>query len=302
MVPSFLETGPVLLAPMAGVLGVPLRLALRQFGWTTSWIGSIDASAVVAAGNGRLVNILGRDEPIAPEESPLVVQLLGNDVGLLSKAMALLEDRVDAFDINLGCPLQDVTRRGLGASLLEHPSKTTDMIRQLAGRTRRPLTAKIRVMREVGFQKTMQFAEQLEAAGVAALVVHARTADQGFSGPPDWTAIRVIRDRLSIPVIANGGIGTARDVMSCRAQTGCSWVMVGAGAIRNPFLAQEYRRLVGGATPGIGHKGRLADFAAEYGRRLTPLRRTFAPLLAYPLGYLGYLILRVRIMLFVGRH
>ena len=302
MNPSFLEAEPVLLAPMAGVLNLPLRLALRQFGWTTSWIGSIDAGAVVAAGDGRLINILGRVEPIATEESPLVVQLLGNDVGALSEAMALLEDRVDAFDINLGCPLPQVTRKGLGASLLEEPSRTTDMIRRLAVRTRRPLTAKIRITRGVRFQETVRFAEQLESAGVAALVVHARTADQGFSGPPDWTAIRVIRDRLSIPVIANGGIGTAPDVMSCQAQTLCSSVMVGAGAIRNPFLALEYERLAHDEPPPKGGGSRLADFAAEYGRRLAGLRRTSGPLFTYPLGYLGYLILRIRIMLFVGRH
>lgn len=287
---------------MAGILRLPVRLALRQFGWRTSWIGSIDARAVVAAGDGRLINILGKDEPIATEESPLVVQLLGNDVGLLSEAMALLEDRVDAFDLNLGCPLREVTREGLGASLLEEPSRTTDMICRLAERTRRPLTAKIRVMHGVGFREAVQFAEGLQGAGVAALVVHARPPNQGFSGPPDWGAIRAIRERLTIPVIANGGVQTVRDIASCSKQTGCSWVMVGSGVIRNPFLVQEYRRLVGGVKPGINNRARLTDFTAEYGRRLVSSRGAFARQFTSQAGYVGYLILRLRISLFVRRH
>ncbi len=302
MNPSFLETSQVLLAPMAGLLSQPLRLALRRFGWTTSWIGSIDARAVVAAGDGRLINLLGKHEPIAAEESPLVVQLLGDDVGRMSEAMALLEDTVDAFDVNLGCPLRQVTRKKLGAGLLEAPSRVIGMIRQLTRRSRRPVTAKIRVVREEDFRTTVRFAEQLEGAGIAALVVHARTVDQGFSGLPDWTAIRVIRERLSIPVIANGGIASARDVVSCQSQTGCFWVMVGSGAIRNPFLALEYRQLVRDAPPDPDVERRLASFAVEYGRRLINPDSVRTTRLACPLGCLGYLVLRARIALFVRRH
>jgi len=299
---TFLEQGLALLAPMAGILNLPLRLALRQYGWTTSWIGSIDAAAVAAAGDGRLINILGKDQPVAPEESPLVVQLLGNEVRQLSKAMALLEERVDAFDLNLGCPLQTVIRKGLGASLLEDSAKTTGMMRELARMTRRPLTAKIRLAPGGGSQGAVDLAQRLEAAGVAALVVHARTARQGFSGPADWSAIRAINERLTIPVIANGGIGTVRDVTSCREQTGCSWVMVGTGAIRNPFLNQECRRLAGGTAAGEGKRERLRDFAREYGRRLVSSQAGFPRRLACPVGVLAYAILRLRIVAFVGRH
>ncbi len=287
---------------MAGLLNGPLRLAMRRFGWTTSWIGSIDAKAVVAARDGRLINILGDEELVAPEEAPLVVQLLGNDVGLLREAVALLERRVDAFDINLGCPLREVTRKGLGASLLEDPSKTTAMVRELAARSKRPVTAKIRVMPETDSQETVRLAQNLEAAGVAALVVHARQPAQGFSGRADWAALRAIRERLTIPVIANGGLTTAKDIASCCKQTGCSWVMVGAGAIRNPFLLMDYQRLAGDTAPAADAGPRLSDFANEYGRRLVSQSGAFARIFASPAGYLGHLTLRLRLALFIRRH
>jgi len=301
MLPTILSNNPLILAPMAGILDRALRLSFREVGWGVSWIGSIDAETVAARGDGRLINILRKEEIVDPSERPLVVQLIGDDAGVLSRAASFLEDKADVFDINLGCPLHIATSRGLGAALLKDSEKMLNTLKSFVRSTTKPVTAKIRLLSVDKTQETVDLAKRIEDTGIAGMIIHARTPDQKFSGRAHWEALRRVKMNLTVPVIGSGGIQTVSDIFLLREYAHLDGIMVGAGAIRNPFLVREYNE----GTMGIPlHRNRLKDmlhFASLYAQFACGQKgRTSASLGSF-MQHLHYLILRLRLELFVLR-
>ncbi len=302
MLLKVLTDNPVILAPMAGILNRPLRLAFRKLGWEVSWIGSIDAAAVASVGDGRLINILGKEEATDPSERPLVVQLMGNDAGILSSAASCLEDKVDVFDLNLGCPLHIATSKKMGTMLMEDTSRMLALITSFVRNTRRPVTAKMRLLPGDRLQETVDLARRIEDTGVSGLILHARTPEQKFSGTVSWDALRMVKMKLSIPVIGSGGIQTVNDIVAIREYAHPDGVMVGAGAIRNPFLVIEHREYLTGNAPRrktLRDTLRFASLYADVARAQKDGSSARTGMLAH---YLQYLLLRLRLDLFVRRH
>ncbi len=288
---------------MAGILNLPLRLAFRDHGWDVTCIGSVDARAVAQSGDGRIIDILGREERTSSDDTPLIIQLMGCDAEDMIRALSLLEDRADAFDVNLGCPLKLATSRGMGIALMERPELALSIMKRLAAASAKPLTAKIRLLPSGDRQDMRGFAQRAEEAGISALIVHARTPYQGFDGAADQDTIRAIRERLSIPVVYSGGVRSVGDILSCRERTGCDAIMVSTGALADPFLAEAYREQISGAAVSpAGSFGRVRDFAGDYARRACLLRGVSRHSPFYYRSLLHFFVLRARTRLFVRRH
>ncbi len=180
--------------------------------------------------------------------TPVVVQLLGSHPERMAETAARLATLAPVgIDLNFGCPAPTVNRHGGGAMLLDDP----ELMRRIALAVRAavpqsiPVTAKMRLgVRDTG--KTLECARALESGGVASLVVHARTKIDAYRPPAHWEWIARVREAVAVPVIANGEIWSAADYDRCREVTGCADVMIGRGAVADPFLARRIRASLGG--------------------------------------------------------
>ena len=180
--------------------------------------------------------------------TPVVVQLLGSDPQCMACNAAQLAELAPAgIDLNFGCPAPTVNRHGGGATLLADP----ELIGRIAGAVRQavppaiPVSAKMR-LGVSDTAKAIDCAQALAAGGISSLVVHARTRDDGYRPPAHWEWVAKIRAAVSVPVIANGEVWTATDYRRCRQVTGCDDVMIGRGAVADPFLARRIRALIAG--------------------------------------------------------
>lgn len=259
--------GRLLLAPMEGLVDEVLRDVLTRAGAydlaVTEFV-RVSGSLLPVRAFLRACPELARGSRTS-SGTPVAVQLLGSDPQCLAENAAQLVGLQPAgIDLNFGCPAPRVNRHGGGAMLLAAPER----LLHIAAAVRRviphevPLTAKMRLgVSDTG--QALDCARALEAGGVVSLVVHARTRREGYRPPAHWEWVARIRDVVRIPVVANGEVWTARDHACCRAQSGASDIMLGRGAVADPFLVERIRALTAGADPG-------ADRSADW-RRLQPL-------------------------------
>ncbi len=232
---------PTLLAPMEGV-GHPVWRALVA---AHGGLGMVCTEFVrVGRGPLHLPSLLRRVERTA--DLPLSVQILGSDPRKLAEAArGLWASGVDVVDINLGCPSRRVVSKGAGAALLRDPDHLYDLLARVRGDTQGLLSAKIRA----GLDSSDQLdalGDAVQAAGLDMLTIHPRTCAQGYSGRADWGLIRRLSQRLSIPVVGNGDCLFAADVDRMRTETGCAAVMIGRGALRNPWIFAQAEALRAG--------------------------------------------------------
>lgn len=180
--------------------------------------------------------------------TPVIVQLLGSDPPCMAENAAQLAALGPAgVDLNFGCPAPTVNRHGGGAVLLEDPA----LLGRIAAAVRGamppaiPLTAKMRLgLRDTA--RALDCAQALAAAGIVALIVHARTRDQGYAPPAHWDWLARIRQAVDVPVVANGEVWSVADHARCRSVSGCADVMIGRGAVADPLLASRIRAALDG--------------------------------------------------------
>lgn len=242
---------PFLLAPLAGYTDLAFRLLCREMGASMCCSEMISCHGLVY-GQEKTLELL----QTVPEERPVAFQLFGNEPGIMGEAAAILTTRpIDCIDINMGCPVRKVIRKGSGAALMKDLNRAEAIIRAVSRNTDLPVTVKFRSGWNSESLVAAEFGRMAESAGASALTVHARTWSQGFAGRADRSVIRQVKESTSIPVIGNGDILCFRDGIRMMEETGCDGVMVGRGALGNPWVFRE--------------KGRPADFA---GRREVLLR------------------------------
>ncbi|MBL8414159.1 MAG: tRNA-dihydrouridine synthase family protein [Propionivibrio sp.] len=180
--------------------------------------------------------------------TPVVVQLLGSDPACLADNAAQLAALSPAgIDLNFGCPAPTVNRHGGGATLLDDPEQMRRIVLavRMAVPQAIPVSAKMRLgVRDTG--KALECALALEDGGVSSLVVHARTRDDGYRPPAHWEWVARINETVQVPVVANGEVWTAQDYLRCRAVSTCDDVMIGRGAVADPFLARRIRAINAG--------------------------------------------------------
>jgi tRNA-dihydrouridine synthase B len=249
--------GNLILAPMSDVTNLPFRLLCRKYGASLCYTEMVSSEATVRHSNDIISRGITCDE-----DRPLGIQLMGSDAKTLVNSAIILEEihKPDLFDINFGCPSQKIIENGCGSSLLKNPALIREIIQELCGSVKVPVTAKMRILNNL--QDTLKIARNIEKAGAIALTVHGRTQRQGYSGRSNLEFIKAIRDELSIPVIANGDIFDEKSAQHVLDYTGCSELMIGRAAIGNPFIFQRIANYLdnGEILPPRNITERLNDF------------------------------------------
>jgi tRNA-dihydrouridine synthase B len=250
-----------MLAPMAGVTNPPFRRLCRELGaaFAVTELVSCHAVLYLAAkeknrAKRRGVKTLSLMDPY-PGERPFFVQLYGRDPSAMAEAARVVAgEGADVVDLNFGCPARKVIRggEGCGVALMRYPELLGTIASEVVRAVDVPVTAKIRLGWS-GAEKNAAFvARILEDAGVKAICVHARTRDQGHSGPLDLETLREVVSAVRVPVVGNGGIRSRADAEEMIAKTGCARVAVGQGAKGNPWI---FREIAGGpGAPGLAER------------------------------------------------
>jgi tRNA-dihydrouridine synthase 3 len=232
-----LLTGAIVVAPMTKGSNLPYRRLLVGFG------ARVLVSEMVVA---RRLKQRRRSEFAlirrAPDEPVFAVQLAGTSPEEMAWAAALAQARgADFVDVNLGCPIDHFTRKGLGAALARQPNRVARLVDAMCRAVTVPVTVKIRLGWNEKTRNHVEVARAAAGAGAAAVFVHGRTREARYRSAADWDAIGEVAAAVPVPVIGNGDILWAHEIAAARARAGCAGVMVGRGALINPFLFREAR-------------------------------------------------------------
>jgi len=263
-----LET-PILLAPMGGYTDLPFRTILRSLGGLSLAYTEMVSPESVLFGKG---NRRGEILATSPDDHPLAHQIYGTDPQLMSDAARWLEDHgAVLIDINMGCPQREITSSSAGAALLREPALAAKLAERIANAVSIPVTVKLRLGWDSESIVAAELSRDLERAGVAAITVHGRTRDQGFVGEVKLEEIRRVVEAVErIPVIGNGDITSPEAGLRMLQETGCSGIMVGRGATRNPWLIRDLWRELRGLPllPPPAHEERLELLREQFERSL----------------------------------
>lgn len=264
------------LAPLAGFSDLPFRLLCRESGAAVACTEMVSAKGLIYGLKSKEQGGATEDLLVTtPEDSPLVVQLFGEDPDFLSQAAQVLRERgYRYFDLNMGCSVPKVCKSGAGAALLRDPKhafKAAAAMIKAAGEGR--AGCKIRLGWDAASETYLDLAKRLEDAGAAWITLHPRYARQGFGGKPDPLALEKLVSRVAIPVIASGDLFTAADGLAA-LQTGARAVMFARGALTNPAIFRQYGQLRSGAAcPDILPPEKLLFLI----RRHAELSRLYSP-------------------------
>ena len=295
---------PVVLAPMAGITNRAFRRLCREYGNDTAlgpgpdgasgatslYVSEMITTRALVERNAETMRLIEHD----PDENPRSIQLYSVDPATARAAARILveEDRADHIDLNFGCPVPKVTRKGGGSAL---PWKR-DLFRSIVGavveegaRRDVPVTVKMRKGIDADHLTYLDAGLAAEQEGVAAVALHGRTAAQAYSGTADWSAIKLLKETVtSIPVLGNGDIWSAEDALRMVEETGCDGVVVGRGCLGRPWLFTDLAAAFAGSptrvTPTLGevagtlrtHTLYLADFYGDEERACRDIRKHIA--------------------------
>jgi tRNA-dihydrouridine synthase B len=223
---------PLVLAPLSGVSDLPFRLINRRNGCGLAFTEMISTQAVI-----RNVPKTMKMLETAPEDSPLGVQLLGNDEYSIRRTLETLDmRRLAVLDLNAACPVKKVVRRGEGAALMLEPGKLASLLRLMVEHSPVPVTVKIRSGWDTQSVNAVEIARHAEDAGVSALFVHGRTRAQGYRGTTDYAVIRAVKDAVGIPVVGSGDVLSPELGQKMLRETGCDGLVLARGAMGNPWI------------------------------------------------------------------
>ena len=237
----------IALAPMAGFSDYAMRRICFEFGAEYSVTEMVSAKATVYKDKKTLV--LAK---ITREEAPTAIQIFGSEPDIMAEAAGILSSFNGggalpvAIDINMGCPVHKIFSNGEGSALMRNPSLIYDITRAVANATPLPTTVKIRLGIDIDSINAVECALAAEEAGARALTVHGRTKVQLYSGEADMEKVADVKKSVHIPLFANGDIRSAEDAVRVLRDTGADGIMIGRGAIGNPFLFSEITKALRG--------------------------------------------------------
>jgi len=225
----------ILLAPMEDVTDLPFRVICKRLGADIVYTEFVNSEGLVRGSEKTKKKMTFWEE-----ERPFAIQIYGGEISSMAGASQMAESfNPDFIDINCGCWVRDVAMRGAGAGLLRDLPKMEKLASTVVNAVKLPVTLKTRLGWDQNSIRIVEVAKMCEQVGIAALAVHCRTRDQGHKGSVDYSWIPKIKEAVSIPVIVNGDIVTPQNVKSVFETTGCDAVMIGRGAVVNPWIFRQ---------------------------------------------------------------
>ncbi len=235
---------PLFLAPMEDVTDASFRLLAREFGASIVVTEFVNADAII-----RSIPSTLRKMVVADEERPVAIQLYGRDATTMAEAAKVAEEaRPELIDLNFGCPVKKVAGKGAGAGMLRDIPLMLEIIRSVVNAVELPVTVKTRLGWDSDHIIIEELAEQIQEAGAQALTIHGRTRSQMYKGEADWEPIARVKQNpnITIPIIGNGDVTSGEIALERFETTGVDAVMVGRGAIGQPWIFEEMRAVLDG--------------------------------------------------------
>lgn len=230
---------PVFLAPMAGVSDPPFRSLVRSFGPVVTVSEMVSSNAVTMQGSTHQAKNL-RKTLKQNQEFPLMVQIFGNDPHIMAEAAKINVDAgADIIDLNFGCPVKKVVKGFAGSALMQNEPLAAEIFRAVVKAVKVPVTVKMRMGWDAQHLNAPQLAHIAEDNGLQMVAVHGRTRAQLYSGTADWEFIAQVKQRVQIPVIANGDIRNTNDALACLQASGADGIMIGRGAFGKPWMVAQ---------------------------------------------------------------
>jgi nifR3 family TIM-barrel protein len=229
--------GDAILAPMDGYSDYPFRSLCREFGSAMSYTEFVQVEKVLSKSKQPAKKFY-----FEAAERPITFQLYGDDPDKILEAALRVQDwNPDIIDINMGCPAKAISHRGAGVGMMKSPLKIARTFKKLSAKLKIPVTGKIRL----GWERNKNYkliARIIEECGGSLIAMHARTKEQGYLGSADWDAIAEVKAAVKIPVIGNGDVKLVEDIARMKQHTGCDAVMIGRGALANPWIFSKQDR------------------------------------------------------------
>ncbi len=239
--------GYAAIAPMAGVADRAFRELCVGFG-AAYVVGEMVSAKGITYNSEKSFELL----ELSRQERPAAVQLFGYEPDVMAKAADFaMKYSPDIIDINMGCPAPKIACNGSGSALMKNPQLCGEIVRAVSQAVDVPVTVKIRKGWDSSSVNAVEVAVICEQAGAKAVTVHGRTRSQQYAPPVDIDIIRQVKQAVSIPVIGNGDITSAQDAADMYEKTGCDLVMVGRGALGNPWIFREINSLLGADRPSL---------------------------------------------------
>ena len=259
------------MSPLCGITDIPFRALVKEQGAGLVHTQMVSCAALARGGNAdrRSSSIMA----LSATEGPVGIQLFGCDLAEMAEGARRAEAQgAHVVSLNFGCPVPKVVRHNGGSALLKEPNTVEAVVRAVVAATKLPVMPKIRIGWDSASVNAVEIAQRCEAAGASALVIHGRTRAQGYSGRADWNVIAAVKKAVRLPIIGNGDLFTPEDIVLQLGQSGVDGVMLGRGAMGNPWIFKRALELlrdgVAGpqpsATERVAMLARHIDMAHEY--------------------------------------
>ena len=226
----------IVVAPMAGISNDAFRQLCFEFNAGLVYTEMVSDKAIYY-NNQKTMEML----KVSDEHHPVSLQLFGCDIQTMIYAAKILDKQTncDFIDINMGCPVNKVVKTGSGSAMMKKEDETVIIVKQIIENVEKPVTVKMRLGWDINHMNYVSLSKKLEAVGVSAIALHARTRSQMYEGHSDWSHIKTLKENVGIPIIGNGDVKSVDDFIRMKEETLCDGVMIGRGLVGNPFLIKE---------------------------------------------------------------
>ena len=235
-------SNPIILAPMAGVTDRPFRIICKELGASLVYTEFVSAEGIIRE-NIRTLDMI----TFKNEERPIGVQIFGDNVKSVSESAKYIYNKFepDIIDINFGCPVPKVTKKGAGAAALKNLNHMEDIASSVLEKvTQIPITVKMRTGWDSNSIVSTEAGIMLEKIGIKAITLHGRTSKQSYSGTSNWELIKELKENVNIPIIGNGDVDSVSKYHQIKEYTNCDGVMIGRGALGNPWIFHQIRNSI----------------------------------------------------------